>query len=242
MTPLLQLREVTKRYGSIVVADAISLTVDRGACVGVVGPNGAGKTSLFNMITGTTQPDSGAILFAGRDITGLSAHMRAPRGIMRAFQIPQPFAHLTVYENVLMAAYYGARLTGHEAEGWCVDVLGRLELADKGDQLAGALRLLDRKRLELAKAVASRARLLLLDEIAGGLTDREVDALLQLIVSLKREHTIIWIEHIPRALKAAADRVLVLHFGKLVLDGDPEEVMSSGAFREIYMGLPAGAA
>lgn len=241
MTPLLELRDVRKQYGRIVVADAVSFSL-AGGCLGLVGPNGAGKTSLFNLIAGTATPDSGAVIFDGRDVSRVPSYARVALGIIRAFQIPQPFAHLTVFENVLIAAYYGGRLRGAEAERWCVQVLMRLQLADKGEQPAGQLRLLDRKRLELAKAVASRARLLLLDEIAGGLTEHEVDELLQVIAGLKRDHTIIWIEHIPRALKAAADRILVLHFGKLLIDGTPDEVMASGAFREIYMGLPAGAA
>jgi branched-chain amino acid transport system ATP-binding protein len=240
--PLLRLDRLSKRFGAITVADALSLEVAAGTCLGVVGPNGAGKTSLFNMITGALRPDTGAVWFEGRDITGYGAHARVPLGIMRAFQIPQPFPHLTVYENVLMAAHYGAGLTGRRAEASCVSVLERLGLAAKGDQPAGQLRLLDRKRLELAKAMASRARLLLLDEIAGGLTDREVDDLLALIETLKRDHTIVWIEHIPRALKAVADRVVVLNFGRLLLDDHPEAVMASGTFREIYMGLPASAA
>jgi branched-chain amino acid transport system ATP-binding protein len=239
--PLLELKGVCKQYGRIVVADDVSFTLDAG-CLGLVGPNGAGKTSLFNMIAGTVFPDSGAVFLDGRDVSAVPSHARVALGVIRAFQIPQPFTHLTVFENVLIAAYYGGRLRGAEAERWCVEVLARLQLADKGEQLAGHLRLLDRKRLELAKAVASRARLLLLDEIAGGLTEQEVDELLKVIAGLKQDHALIWIEHIPRALKAAADRILVLHFGKLLIDGTPDEVMASAAFREIYMGLPAGVA
>jgi branched-chain amino acid transport system ATP-binding protein len=240
--PLLELQSLAKRYGSVVVADSVSLRIPEGACFGLVGPNGAGKTSLFHMITGTVKPNAGRVLFQGRDITDMPAHARVPLGIMRAFQIPQPFAHLTVYENVLMAAYYGGGLRRAAAESWCVEVLTRVDLAAKGEMLAGQLRLLDRKRLELAKAVASRAKLLLLDEIAGGLTEREVDELLVLIQRLKSEHTIIWIEHIPRVLRAAADKVLVLHFGKLLIDGAPDVVMASREFREIYMGIATGAA
>lgn len=240
--PLLELKSLQKQYGSVVVADSVSLSVPRGTCIGVVGPNGAGKTSLFHMIAGTVRPNGGRIFFEGRDITDVPAHARVSLGVMRAFQIPQPFAHLTVYENALMAACYGGGMRGAAAATWCAEVLSRLDLAAKAEMPAGQLLLLDRKRLELAKAVASRAKLLLLDEIAGGLTEREVDKLLLLIDVLKRDHTIVWIEHIPRVLKAVADKVLVLHFGKLLLDGPPDVVMASREFREIYMGIATGAA
>jgi branched-chain amino acid transport system ATP-binding protein len=240
--PILELRGLCKRYGAITVADSIGLLVERRTCVGLVGPNGAGKTSLFNMITGSALPDAGRIVFDGKDITTTKAYLRARLGIVRAFQIPQPFPHLTVYENVYAAAYYGGRLRGAAAEQWSVQVLDRVGLLPLSKIAADHLRLLDRKRLELAKAMASRAELLLLDEIAGGLTDHEVDALLALIVRLKADHTIIWIEHIPRAMKDAADRVLVLHFGRLLLDGPPDEIMANAQFREIYMGLSADVA
>jgi branched-chain amino acid transport system ATP-binding protein len=240
--PLLELQDVCKRYGAITVADTVNFALERRTCLGLVGPNGAGKTSLFNMITGMVAPDTGCIRFEGQDITKTKPHLRARLGIVRAFQIPQPFPHLTVYENVYAAAHYGGGLRGAATERWAMEVLKRVGLVAFADQEADRLRLIDRKRLELAKAMASRAELLLLDEIAGGLTDHEVDALLALIVRLKADHTMIWIEHIPRAMKHAADRVLVLHFGKVLLDGPPDEVMASGQFREIYMGLPADAA
>jgi branched-chain amino acid transport system ATP-binding protein len=182
-------------------------------------------------------PDSGTIRFAGKDVTRLPAHRRARAGIVRAFQIPQPFPKLTVYENLLVAAQYGAGLSGGAAEDWAVSVLREFGLAAKAEILGGGLTLLDRKRLELAKAVASKAKLLLLDEIAGGLTDREVEELAALIVKLKRDHAVIWIEHIAHALRAAADRILLLHFGKKLLDGPPAEVLASPVVREIYMGL-----
>jgi branched-chain amino acid transport system ATP-binding protein len=242
MAALLEVVGLAKRYGVIVVADAIDLAVEERSCVGLIGPNGAGKSSLFNLLTGVIAPDRGTITFAGKDITRLAPHRRARAGIVRAFQIPQPFPHLTVYENVLAACCYGAGLAGAAAEDWAMAVLERTELIAKGEQLAGRLRLLDRKRLELAKAIASNARLLLLDEIAGGLTEPEVAAIVRLIDGLKADHAIIWIEHIPHALKAVADRMLVLHFGKKLFDGPPEAVMASPLFREIYMGLLADAA
>lgn len=242
MAALLDVARLCKRYGAIVVADEVSFSLDDRSCIGLIGPNGAGKSSLFNLITGIVAPDGGTIAFAGKDITSLAPHHRARVGIVRAFQIPQPFAHLSVYENVLAACCYGAGLAGAEAEDWAMAVLAQTELVAKGELLAGRLRLLDRKRLELAKAIGSRARLLLLDEIAGGLTEHEVAAIVRLIDGLKADHAIIWIEHIPHALRAVADRMLVLHFGRKLFDGNPAEVMASPLFREIYMGLPADAA
>jgi branched-chain amino acid transport system ATP-binding protein len=194
------------------------------------------------MIAGTLAPDAGTIRFAGQDVTRMPAYKRARAGIVRAFQIPQPFPALTVYENLLVAAQYGAGLTGTAAETWVVKVLRDFGLAEKAEILGGRLPLLDRKRLELAKAVASKAKLLLLDEIAGGLTEREVEELAALIVALKRDHAVIWIEHIAHALRAASDRILLLHFGKKLLDGPPAEVLASPVVRQIYMGLADEAA
>ena len=194
---------------------------------------------MFNLIAGTVAPDRGAIRFEGRDLRGLPPHLRARLGIVRAFQIPQPFPHLTVYENVLAATSFGAGLPGPEAEARAVEALVDTGLVAKAHVLAGQLPLLDRKRLELGKALGSRAKLLLLDEIAAGLTEREVEELVVLIATLRTGHAIIWIEHIPHALQAVADRILVLHFGKAVLEGPPSEVMTSRLVREIYMGFGA---
>jgi len=236
---LLEVSGLSKRFGAVVVADAVEVTIERGECLGVIGPNGAGKSSVFNMIAGTLAPDAGTIRFAGQNVTRMPAYKRARAGIVRAFQIPQPFPALTVYENLLVAAQYGAGLTGTAAETWVVKVLRDFGLAEKAEILGGRLPLLDRKRLELAKAVASKAKLLLLDEIAGGLTEREVEELAALIVALKRDHAVIWIEHIAHALRAVSDRILLLHFGKKLLDGPPDEVLASPIVKQIYMGLAA---
>jgi branched-chain amino acid transport system ATP-binding protein len=242
MAALLEVSNLRKRYGAIVVADDISLTLDLRVCLGLIGPNGAGKSSLFNMLTGVIAPDGGEIRFDGRDIRSVAAHLRARVGIVRAFQIPRPFTQLSVYENVLTAALYGAGSALPAAKQHAVEVLNKTGLLSYADHPAGHLRLLDRKRLELAKAIASKAKLLLLDEIASGLTDHEVMELVGLIRSLKSNHAIIWIEHIPHALRAVADRMMVLHFGRKLLDGPPGDVLASPLVREIYMGLPADAA
>ena len=236
---LLEVAGLSKRFGAIVVADEVTFSLAAGECLGMIGPNGAGKSSIFNLIAGTIAADGGTIRFDGREMSGLAAHLRARLGIVRAFQIPQPFPHLTVYENVLAAASFGGGLSGSHAQTSALEVLSTMGLGAKAEMLAGQLPLLDRKRLELGKAVASRAKLLLLDEIAAGLTEPEVEDLVALIASLKTGHAIIWIEHIPHALRAVSDRIMVLHFGRNVLVGPPAEVMKSALVREIYMGFRA---
>lgn len=235
--PVLQVTGLSKSFGAVIVAKEIDLSISMGECIGVIGPNGAGKSSVFSLIAGVLRPNGGTITLNGRDVTQLPAHQRVKLGIGRAFQIPQPFAGLTVYENVLSGATAGAGLRGHEAADWACDVIERTGLSSKANTLAGALTLLDRKNLEVAKAVATRARLLMLDEIGAGLTEREVARLVEKIAALKEDHAIIWIEHIAHALKEVADRIVVLNFGEKVADGPFDPVMSSAIVREIYMGL-----
>jgi branched-chain amino acid transport system ATP-binding protein len=239
MVEVLRVAGLSKNFGAIRVADGLDFELALGECLGVIGPNGAGKSSVLNLIVGLIRPDAGIISLDGHDITTLPPHHRARLGIGRAFQIPQPFPHLTVYENVLVAAGYGGGLHGAAATDWAIEVLRCTSLEGKADRIAGALPLIDRKRLEFAKALASKPRLILLDEIAAGLTEPEVERLIEVIASVKADHAIIWIEHIPHALRAVADRILVLNFGRKVLDGPPAEVMESRAVKEIYMGLTA---
>jgi branched-chain amino acid transport system ATP-binding protein len=236
---VLRVTGLCKNFGAIRVADDLDFELARGECLGVIGPNGAGKSSVLNLIVGLIKPDAGAITLDGRDITDQPPHRRVRLGIGRAFQIPQPFPHLSVYENVLVAATYGGGLHGTAATEWAMDVLRRTSLAGKADRLAGGLPLIDRKRLEFAKALGSKPRLILLDEIAAGLTEPEVERLIEIIASVKADHAMIWIEHIPHALRAVADRILVLNFGRKLLDGQPAEVMESRTVKEIYMGLTA---
>jgi branched-chain amino acid transport system ATP-binding protein len=242
MTALLEVKNLHKRYGAVVVADDVGFSIEPRACIGLIGPNGAGKSSLFDMLTGIVAADAGLILFEGRNILRLAAHLRARLGIVRAFQIPRPFTQLSVYENVLTAASYGAGLSGPTAQRQAIEALAMTGLLQQAEIAGGHLRLLDRKRLELAKAIASNAKLLLLDEIASGLTEQEVIALVELIAGLKANHAIIWIEHIPHALREVADRIMVLHFGRKLLDDTPPRVLTSPMIKEIYMGLPADAA
>ena len=236
---MLSVQGLSKSYGEIVVADNVAFELAAGDCLGVIGPNGAGKSSLFNLLTGVAVPDRGSIRLGGQELVGLPAHRRARLGVARAFQIPQPFAHLSVYENVLAAASFGAGLRGDEAAASATEALQRSGLAARASQLAGSLPLLDRKRLELAKGIAERPKLLLLDEVAGGLTEREVQQMVDLVRELKSAYAVIWIEHIAHALKAVADRVMVLHFGRKLLDDAPQAVLDSAVVQEIYMGVPA---
>ena len=238
-TVLLVLDGLRKAYGSLVVTDGVSLAVAEGEAVGVIGPNGAGKTTLFALVTGAVLPDAGAILLDGRDVTRLSAQKRCVAGLCRSHQVPQPFENLTVFENLLVAACFGRGLGEREARDVCGDILARTGLLAKANRIGGSLTLLDRKRLEMARALATRPRVLLLDEIAGGLTEGECAELVATIRDINRDGTtIIWIEHIVHALLAVVGRLVVLDFGKVIAEGEPQAVMASRAVREIYLGSP----
>lgn len=235
---LLQLESVSRSFGSLKVTDRLTLDVRRGEALGIIGPNGAGKTTLMNLIAGDVLPDGGRIVFDGRDITRLPPAARCHAGIGRSYQVPHPFVGLTVFENVLVGATFGARRSEAQARPVALQVLERTGLAAKANRLAGSLPLLDRKRLELARALATGPQLLLLDEIAGGLTEHEVHELVATIRSIRDEGiTIVWIEHIVHALLAVAERLVALDFGRLLTQGEPAAVMADPAVQEIYMGM-----
>ena len=237
---LLVLHSVAKSYGALRVTDAVSLSVPEGQTLGILGPNGAGKTTLFNLISGDVRCDSGRIEYAGRDITTLAAHQRCRAGIGRSYQVPQPFGHMTVFENLVAAACFGAQQS--EAQAWetAFEVLTHTGLLAQANHAAGGLTLLNRKRLELARALATRPKLLLLDEIAGGLTEHEARVLVQELQRIKASGiTMIWIEHVVHALMSLADRLLVLHFGQTLAEGEPRAVMRDANVRRVYMGLDA---
>jgi branched-chain amino acid transport system ATP-binding protein len=236
--PILALERVSKRFGAIVVADAIDLALGEGEALGVIGPNGAGKTTLFGIVSGNVAPDNGRVLYGGRDITHAPPAQRCRMGIGRSFQIPLPFSGMSVFENLVVAGAFGARRREHDVYDSCMDILARCGLADKANRLAGSLTLLDRKRLELARALATEPRVLLLDEVAGGLTERECQTLIALIGDIRRGGvSIIWIEHVVHALLATVDRLVVLHNGGFIADGEPHAVIRSPAVAEIYMGM-----
>src|SRR6187402_1060127 len=209
MAAILALEKISKRFGAVVVADEIDLSLSDGEALGIIGPNGAGKTTLFGIATGTVAPDGGRVIFAGADITRLPSERRCRLGMARSFQIPQPFGGMTVFENVVVAAAFGGGRSERDTYGHCVDVLEQCGLAPKANRPAGALTLLDRKRLELARALATNPRVLLLDEVAGGLTEHECAALVAQIKEVRVSGvSIIWIEHVVHALVATVDRLL----------------------------------
>jgi branched-chain amino acid transport system ATP-binding protein len=237
-TAVLRLQAVSKSFGALKVIDDLSLALAPGEALGVLGPNGAGKSTMFNLITGDLRPDHGQVLLDEVDITRLPASERCRRGIGRSYQVPHPFARMTVFENLLVGATFGAGLAQAAACDLAIAVLERTGLIARANQLAGSLTLLDRKRLELAKALATRPRVLLLDEIAGGLTEREAAALVATIRAIRVEGvSIIWIEHVVHALLAVVDRLIVINFGALLADGAPAEVIAARAVREVYMGI-----
>ena len=242
MPVILALEKISKRFGAVIVASDIDLALGDGEALGIIGPNGAGKTTLFGIASGTVAPDRGRVIFAGTDVTALAPERRCRLGMARTFQIPQPFGAMTVFENVVTAAAFGGSRSERDTYGDCVPVLAQCGLASKANRPAGALTLIDRKRLELARALATRPRLLLLDEVAGGLTEHECAALVALIKQVRQGGvSIIWIEHVVHALVATVDRLLVLHGGGFIAEGDPATVIRSPAVREIYMGIPADA-
>lgn len=233
---ILQLDNLQKRYGALVVTDGFSLDVEPGEIVGILGPNGAGKTTLFNLITGTVKADAGQVVFDGQTISQMDAAERCQRGISRSFQVPHPFVGMSVFENVLVGAMFGRH--GKDPQGHALAVLELTGLLGKSNMLAGSLTLLERKRLEMARALATEPKLLLLDEIAGGLTDSECKSLLSAIRDVHASGvTIIWIEHVVHALLSVATRLVVVDFGRTVADGLPNEVMNNEQVKSIYLGV-----
>jgi len=236
--PILELRHVSKAFGALTVTDDVSFAVEPGEALGIIGPNGAGKSTLFNLITGNVRADRGAILLDGADVTRETPMARCLAGVGRSFQIPQPFGKLTVFENLVVAAAFGAGRREAEVTARCADILERTGLIARADTPAGGLSLLQRKRLELARALATDPKVLLLDEIAGGLTEGESAELVETIRAIHAEGVaIVWIEHVLHALTAVVSRILVLDFGRLIAMGAPDAVMATKEVREIYLGI-----
>jgi branched-chain amino acid transport system ATP-binding protein len=235
---LLALHAVSKSYGALKVTDAVSFAVAEGETLGILGPNGAGKTTLFNLISGDVRVDAGRIEYQGRALNALRPHQRCRAGIGRSYQVPQPFGRMSVFENLVTAACFGGGQRERQAWQTAHRVLDETGLLAQANQPAGSLRLLDRKRLELARALATGPRLLLLDEIAGGLTEPEAQLLVQELLRIKsRGITIVWIEHVVHALLALADRLLVLNFGRKLAEGQAQAVMNDPEVQRVYMGV-----
>lgn len=236
--PILSLQNVSKSFGALTVTDDVSFEVSQGEALGIIGPNGAGKSTLFNLITGNVPADRGRIAFDGVDVTKVSPMQRCLSGVGRSFQIPQPFSHLTVFENLVVAATHGRNCPERDVTDSCAAILEQTELLERANDTAGSLSLLQRKRLELARAMATHPKLLLLDEIAGGLTEAECQALIQTIRSIHADGvTIIWIEHVLHALNSVVERLLVLDFGRIIGLGEPAAIMDSREVKEIYLGI-----
>jgi branched-chain amino acid transport system ATP-binding protein len=242
-SPLLELDHVTKRFGRVVVAEDLSFAVGPGEVVGIVGPNGAGKTSLFGLISGDLVPGAGEVRFSGRVVTRLDSAVRCRLGIGRTYQVPRPFADMTVFENLLVAAQQGGGLARRASYAASVRALERTGMSAQANVPAERLGLLQRKRLELARALATQPTLLLLDEVAGGLTDPEVAQLVEIVRGINAEGiAVIWIEHVVRALTAVVGRLICLASGKFVGDGEPASVLAEPAVREVFLGTEVTAA
>ena len=237
MTALLELEGLFKSYGALKVIDDLDVHLDEGEALGVVGPNGAGKTTMLHLAAGQLRPDAGWVRLDGRDVTGLPARARCQLGLARTYQVPQPFTGMTVYENVLVGATFGGDTEPHPA---ALAALELAELTPKANRLAGSLTLLERKRLELARALATGPRVLLLDEVAGGLTEPEVHRLVATVRQVRQAGvSIVWIEHIVHALLSVADRIVAINFGRKLIEGDPHTVMASPEVRDVYLGAEA---
>jgi branched-chain amino acid transport system ATP-binding protein len=251
LTAVLELEGLSKSYGALKVIDDLSVRLEDGEALGVVGPNGAGKTTMLHLAAGQLRPDAGRVRLAGQDVTGLPARARCQLGLARTFQVPQPFSGMTVYENVLVGATFGAggrggsslaprRVAHPDAHRTSLEALELAGLTADANRLAGSLTLLERKRLELARALATGPRVLLLDEVAGGLTEPEVH---QLVATIRRVRqagvSIVWIEHIVHALLSVADRIVAINFGRKLIEGDPRTVMASPEVRDVYLGVEA---
>ncbi|SSC24742.1 ABC transporter [Klenkia terrae] len=235
--PLLEVTGVGKRFGKLTVLEDVSFSLAPGEALGVVGPNGAGKSTLLNVVAGVLPADGGRVVLDGTDVTRTDAAARCRGGIGRSYQVPRPFGGMTVFENALVAASFGAGLRGRAAADAAFAALVTAGLDRQADTPAGTLRLLDRKRLELARALATGPRLVLLDEIAGGLTEAEVPALVETVRQLGREGVaVVWIEHVVHALVAVVTRLMCLTYGKVLAVGDPQAVLADPQVIEVYLG------
>jgi branched-chain amino acid transport system ATP-binding protein len=235
--PILVAAGLHKRFGALVVLDGVDLAIAAGEAIGIVGPNGAGKTTLLSVLSGAQQPNGGSISFRGGDVTALSAPVRCRLGLVRTHQIPRPFSGMTVFENVYVAASQGGGFSRDESYGRVTDSLALCGMLDIANRPAEALGLLDRKRLELARALATGPSLLLLDEIGGGLTDAEASELVETIRELRRRGIgVVWIEHIVHVLLQVAERLICMNAGKIIADGEPASVMANREVVEAYLG------
>ncbi len=238
---LLKVENVVKKFGGLRALDGVSFELGRGEFVAVVGPNGSGKTTLLNVINGVYKPDEGRVVFEGRDVTDMPPYKRARLGISRAFQVPRPFPELTVLENVVVGAIFNGGYGKEEAVRVAEEALRFVKLYEKRHQLAGKLTFNELRLLELARALAGRPKLLLLDEVMAGLTPTEIDEMAALLRRLSEERgisAISMVEHRMRAVAQLADRVIVMHQGRVIAEGPPEKALSDPRVVEVYLGKP----
>ncbi len=240
--PLLKVENVTKRFGGVVALDRVSISVDEGELVAIIGPNGSGKTTLFNVINGVYRPDEGRVYFRGVDVTDLPPYKRVEMGLARTFQIPRPWPGLTVRENVAVGAFFGRARARSVSEALEVadSVLDIVGLSGKADEVAARLTVVEKKLLELARALAMRPKLLLLDEIVAGMSPSDVEKVVDTIVRVRDEMgiaVVALVEHVIRAVRRAAERVIVLHQGRVIAEGAPDEVLSNPKVVEVYLGV-----
>ena len=241
--PILKAENVVKRFGGLVAVDNVSFDVEKGEFIGLIGPNGAGKTTLFNVISGVYKPESGRIVFKGRDITGLPSHRITRLGIARTFQIPKPFKDMTVLENAMVGALFGRRagkIDIYEAREIASNSIELVGLKDKAGWSAAQLNLHDKKMLELARALSAEPEVILLDEALAGLNPKEVEESLKIIEKVWRERdlTIIMVEHVMHAVMNIAEKIIVLHYGKKIAEGPPHEVAKMSEVITAYLGDP----
>ncbi len=237
MTALLTVHGLSKSFGALRVTENVSFEVNEGEILGVIGPNGAGKTTLFGLLAGNLTPSQGRITFSGEDISPLAPHERARRGIGRTYQVPRPFTHMSVADNLRVAARFGGVMSEQEARSWTGKVMAMTGLRTEANTLAGRLPLLLRKRHELARALAIRPRLLLIDEVAAGLTDQEVNQFIELVFAIRRSGvTIVWIEHVMKTMLTATDRLIALQSGRILAVGPAQEVINRPEVRKVYLG------
>lgn len=236
MMSLLEVNSITKRFGGLVAVNALSLTVEEGEILGMIGPNGAGKTTAFNMISGYYPPDAGQVFFDGSKITGLRPDQVCQRGLARTFQVVKPFSQLTVLDNVVVGAY--ARTNDNDvAREKALEVLAFLGMSDRLNMLAGSLSVAGRKRLEIAKVLATEPKMILLDEAMAGLRPTETDEIIELVRQISKQGVaLLLVEHVMRVIMSLADRIVVIHHGEKIAEGAPREVVRDSAVIDAYLG------